>query len=75
MNNLIVKGTQEFLGKEIPVIEGGFGEGQKTILVKTVAEIHGMPLSKVNQLINNNIDEFEEGIDILDLKSNELLRK
>lgn len=70
-NNLIVKGTQDFLGKEIPVIEGGFGEGQKTILVKTVAEIHEMPLSKVNQLINNNIDEFEEGIDILDLKSND----
>lgn len=70
-NNLIVKGTQNFLGKEIPVIEGGFGEGQKTILVKTVAEIHGMPLFKVNQLINENIDEFEFRVDILDLKSNE----
>lgn len=30
-----------------------------------------MPLFKVNQLINENIDEFEFGVDILDLKSNE----
>lgn len=71
MSEILVTGTQKFMGKEIPVIEGGFGEGQKVILAKTVAEIHGMPLSKVNQLINNNIDEFENGIDILDLKSND----
>ena len=25
-------------------------------------------LKKVNRLVNNNIDEFEEGIDFLDLK-------
>ena len=71
MNELQVKGTQSFMGKEIPVIEGGFGEGQKVMLVKTIAEIHEMPLFKVNQLINENIDEFEFGVDILDLKSNE----
>lgn len=29
MNELQVKGTQSFMGKEIPVVEGGFGEGQK----------------------------------------------
>ena len=69
---LIVKGTQEFLGKEIPVIEGGFGEGQKVILAKTVAEIHGKSLGKVNELINNNIEEFNFGIDILDLKADSL---
>ena len=39
-NELIVKATQEFLGKEIPIIESGFGEGQKVILAKTIAEIH-----------------------------------
>lgn len=71
MSELLIKGTQKFMGKEIPVIEGGFGEGKKVILAKTVAEIHGMSLSKVNQLINNNIDEFEYGIDILNLKSND----
>lgn len=69
MNNLTVKGTQEFLGKEIPVIEGGFGEGKKVILAKTIAEIHEMRTDKVNALIRDNIDEFENGVDILDLKT------
>ena len=68
INNLVasidVKGKQEFMGKEIPVVEGGFGEGQKVVLAKTIAEIHGMELREVNQLINNNIDEFDFGIDI-----------
>ena len=68
MKELMIKGTQTFLGKEIPVIEGGFGEDQKVMLVKTVAEIHGAAPKKVNELINNNLDEFEFGIDILDLK-------
>lgn len=71
MKELMVKGTQTFLGKEIPVIEGGFGEDQKVMLAKTIADIHGMKLFKVNELINNNIDEFDFGIDILDLKNNE----
>ena len=65
---LIIKGTQEFLGKEIPIIEGGFGEEQKVVLAKTVAEIHEMEVKEINQLINNNKKEFKFGIDILDLK-------
>lgn len=63
-----ITGVQEFLGKEIPVIEGGFGEGEKVVLAKTIAEIHEVELKEINRIINNNIDEFEEGIDILDLK-------
>lgn len=62
------KGTQEFMGKEIPVIYGGFGKEQKVILAKTVAEIHNMKLFHVNELINRNIQRFKEGIDFLDLK-------
>lgn len=69
MNELQVKGTQSFMGKEIPVMEGGFGENQKVMLAKTIAEIHEMELREVNQLINNNINEFDFGIDILDLKN------
>lgn len=73
MNNLVasidVKGTQEFMGKEIPVVEGGFGEGQKVVLAKTIAEIHETELKEINRLINNNLDEFDFGIDILDLKN------
>ena len=64
-----ITGTQDFLGKEIPVIEGGFGEGQKVVLAKTIAEIHDMEVKEVNKLINNNLGEFEEGIDILNLKT------
>lgn len=68
MNKIQVLGKQEFMGIEIPVIEGGFGEGQKVMLAKTIAEIHEVELREVNQLINNNLDEFDFGIDILDLK-------
>ena len=71
MNKLEIKGTQEFLGVNIPVIEGGFGEGQKVMLAKTISEVHGVELRRINELINNNIDEFEFGVDILDLKNNE----
>lgn len=67
--NLIVKGNINFLGKEIPIIEGGFGEGSKVVLAKTIAEIHESELKEINRLINDNIDEFEEGIDIIDLKN------
>lgn len=67
-----VTGVQDFLGKEIPVIEGGFGEGQKVVLAKTIAEIHEVELKKINELINNHLDEFQEGIDVLDLKDNGL---
>ena len=67
MNNLIVNGKQEFMGMEIPIIEGGFGEGQKVILAKTVAEIHNVEIRELNQLINNNLEEFNNDVDILDL--------
>ena len=70
MNNLILKEKQNFMGIEIPVIEGGFGEGQKVMLAKTIAEIHDIELKEINKLINNNLDEFEFKIDILDLKGN-----
>lgn len=68
-SNLKICGTQNFMGIEIPVIEGGFGETQKVILVKTVSEIHNVKVKELNKLINNNINEFEFGIDILDLKT------
>lgn len=38
MNELKIKGNQDFMGKEIPVVYGGFGENQKCISDKTVAE-------------------------------------
>lgn len=69
MNELKINGTHNFMGINIPIIEGGFGEKQKVILAKTVSEIHNVRLLDINALINSNIDEFEFGIDILDLKN------
>ncbi|ANU45168.1 hypothetical protein ADH76_00055 [Enterocloster clostridioformis] len=47
MNELKNNGTQIFIGIEIPIIEGGFGENQKVIIAKTISEIHGQPLKNV----------------------------
>ena len=70
-NKIQVTGKQTFMGMEIPVIAGGFGEGCKCVKANTVAEIHEARLDKVNELISNNISEFETGVDILDLMDNE----
>lgn len=70
MSNIEIRGTQEFMGKEIKIIEGGFGDGFKALLANTIADIHDMRIDKVNALINDNIDEFEIGVDLLDLKVN-----
>lgn len=67
MEKLIVKGSQEFMGKEIPVVEGGFGEGQRVVLAKTIAEIHDTRPNDIQDLINTHLDEFEIGVDLLDL--------
>lgn len=68
MNNLVLKEKQEFMGIQIPVIEGGFGEGQKVVLAKTVAEIHGVSTPDINKLINRNIERFTIN-DLIDLKT------
>ena len=64
-----ISGTQVFMGKEIPVILGGFGEGQKVMLASTVAEIHGMKVGNINQRINDNRKRFKDGIDVIDIKN------
>ena len=69
MQELKINGTQEFMGMEVPIMYGGFGENCKDVLAKTVADIHGVELKKINELINNNLDEFEIGVDLLDLCS------
>lgn len=73
-NNLIVKGTQDFLGKEIPVIEGGFGEGKRCILVREISQIHNMKIGNVNQRINDNRRRFKDGIDIIDLNTSDVFK-
>lgn len=68
MNEILVRGTQNFLGKEIPVIEGGFGENKRCLTDKTVAEIHGMQMFNIRKRLSDNIKRFKEEVDIIDLK-------
>lgn len=65
---LRAKSYTEFMGVKVPNLEGAFGEGKRCVLVKTVADIHEQEVKEINRLINSNIDEFEIGVDIIDLK-------
>lgn len=67
MNKLKINGTQKFMDIDIPIIEGGFGNGHKCVLASTVADIHNVKLKEINKLINGNLDEFEFNVDIIDL--------
>ncbi|MCI3861092.1 ORF6N domain-containing protein [Lactococcus garvieae] len=69
MNELQVTGIQKIGEHEFTGIEGGFGQGKKAMLVKDIAGIHGQPLFKINERINNNRKRFKDGIDIEDLKT------
>ena len=66
--SLIVKGSKDILGREIKIIEGGFGEGKKALTDKMIAEIHDMKTIHVRELIVNNIKRFKEDIDFINLK-------
>jgi len=72
MNKLVVSSNSiNFNGESIKQIYGGFGSGQISILAKQVALLHGYEVREINQLIENSLDWFEEGIDFIDLKVNE----
>lgn len=64
----VVSGKQNFMGHEIPVVEGGFGENAKCVSDKTVAEIHGIKMYHARELISKNKKRFQQGIDFIDLK-------
>lgn len=67
-NQIKTSGRQMFMGVEIPIVEGGFGDGRKCVTDKTVSEIHEIKVIHVRELINKNINRFKEGIDYIDLK-------
>lgn len=66
--NIIVKGVCSINGCQIKNIEGGFGENQKCISVKDVAQIHDQTYKEINRRINDNIERFKKGKDIIDIK-------
>lgn len=71
MNELKVTGKQSFMGIDIPIIEGGFGEDKRIVTAKTVSEIHGTRLADVNATIKRMIDKkrLKESVDYLDCLS------
>lgn len=72
MNNLKVIGKEQVAGYEFTGIEGGFGDGTRGMLVRDIAEIHGKPTYVINQAINMNIKRFKSGIDIVNLKTDDV---
>ena len=66
-----INDIKEINGMRFHEVEGGFGEGKKSILAKDIADIHGRKLFKVNELINSNRIRFKDNIDIVDLKGTE----
>ena len=66
--DLTIQGRQRVMGKEIPVVLGGFGEGKRCVSDKTIAEIHKMEPKHVRERISQNIKRFKECIDYIDIK-------
>lgn len=54
-NELKLNGTQKFMGIDIPVVEGGFGENCRVVTAKAVSDIHNTRLSDINASINRLI--------------------
>ncbi|WP_273952498.1 ORF6C domain-containing protein [Leuconostoc mesenteroides] len=73
MENLKVIGKEEVAGYEFTGIEGGFGDGTRGMLVRDIAEIHNKPTYAINQAINMNIKRFTEGVDIVNLKTKDVV--
>lgn len=68
MKNELIKinGVSKINGKEIKVIEGGFGKDQKCMLYNDIATQHNVEPKYINKLINLNINRFNNN-DLIDL--------
>lgn len=73
MKGLIVKGKAKVGKMEFNHIEGGFGKNKKSMLARDIAQIHNKEVKHINEAINSNRKRFSNNIDILDLKSVDLL--
>ena len=71
MNELKILGTEEVGNFKFTGIKGGFGENKKAILVRDIAVIHNSNVRRINEVINRNRKRFKDGVDIIDLLSNE----
>ncbi|MBS0950371.1 phage antirepressor KilAC domain-containing protein [Weissella minor] len=74
MNNEIkVLGTEEINGNQFTGIEGGFGEGKRSMLVRDIAEANRTTTKKLNQNIERNRKRFKDEVDLIDLNSNSVV--
>lgn len=71
MESLKVIGQEKMGEFEFTGIEGGFGPGKKAMLIRDIALIHKQTVGNINLLINRNRKRFKDGIDIIDLKTNQ----
>lgn len=72
MKDLKVIGKEQVAGYEFTGIEGGFGDGTRGMLVRDIANIHNTTTARVNELINRNLKRFTNGIDIINLRTNDV---
>lgn len=56
MGGIVSRGIQMFMGKEIPVIEGGFGEGSRIVSDKTISHIHDSTPAEIRKSINRLVE-------------------
>jgi hypothetical protein len=66
--SITVSGTVHLLGFDIPNIIGGFGDNEKSVLAKTIAEVHGKKTDEVNRAVDRNRERFVEGVDLINIK-------
>lgn len=68
---LKLTGKQMFMGVEIPVIEGGFGDDKRVTTAKTISEIHNTRLADVNATIKRMIKKgrLRQNVDYIDCLS------
>ena len=75
MSNIKIEGNQTIEDKKVKIIAGAFGEEQKCILASDIAIMHETETRIINELINRNIERFNEN-DLIDfLNRSERLRK
>lgn len=75
-NELKVTGSKEFMGIQIPVIEGGFGDDKRATTVPMISDIHGVEVKVINRYIGRLIEKnrYTENTDYIDLLSTEELK-
>lgn len=63
--------TVDFMGFKLPVIEGGFGEGQRIVTELQIAKVHSMEVREVRKSIKRLVDNLrlKLNIDYIDIKS------